>query len=152
MDEVFEEFLSGFGWGEEGAVVVWRDAVGFFLGLSLLLELAEFFLGSGHHAVEAVFDGDEAFVGGGFGFELLGAGGLDEGGGDDGAGGEGGGEVVIGILLGLVLVFEVGFEVGGLGFVEVIIGFLDAFETPGDGDDAVGEMELGEVLGLRRWR
>ena len=37
---------------------------------------------------------------------------------------------------------------GGLGFVEVEVGFLDSFEAPGDGDDAVGEVELGEVLGV----
>jgi hypothetical protein len=147
-------------------VGVGRGAFGFFLGLALLLELAEFAHGSAHHALEAGFDGEQALVGGGFASLVVGGGGVDEGSGDDQAGGELRGLVievevvllllffgpgvgfVFGFVVALVVFFEEGFEAEALAVVEVVVGFLDAFEPPGGGEDSVGVVELEWVLGV----
>jgi hypothetical protein len=149
--------------GEEGAGLGWGvvAAVG--------LEAAEFLEGSVHHALQALFGGEEAFEGAiGAGAVVFGVvGGGAEGAGDEEAGGEGfgreldgvgegreGGVVVVEVIVFLaeffellVLVFDGFAEVGFFHEGEEVVGGLEAAEAPGDADDAFGEGEFEGVHG-----
>jgi hypothetical protein len=149
--------------GEEGAGLGWGvvAAVG--------LEAAEFLEGSVHHALQALFGGEEAFEGAiGAGAVVFGVvGGGAEGAGDEEAGGERfgreldgvgegreGGVVVVEVVVFpaeffelLVLVFDRFAEVGFFHEGEEVVGGLEAAETPGDADDALGEGEFEGVHG-----
>jgi hypothetical protein len=133
------------------------------------LEAAEFAEGSVHHALQALFGGEQAFEGAmGAGAVVVGVvGGGTEGAGDEEAGGEGfggefdgvgqgreGGGVVVEVVVFLaeffellVLVFDRFAEVGFFHEGEELVGGLEAAETPGDADDALGEGEFEGVHG-----
>jgi hypothetical protein len=127
------------------------------------LEGGEFFQGAVVHGVEALFGAGEA-VEGAVGRPALEAGGEEEGGMDGGRAvgvfeegadvgveGRGGGgvviveEVVVFVLPGEVVfgAFEVSLDVEFGGVVEGGVGFLEALESPGEADGAVGEEEFG---------
>jgi hypothetical protein len=133
---------------------------------ALGLEVAEFFEGAVDHSLEALLGGEEAFEGG-IGAAVMVVGVVDggaEGAGDEEAGAEGLGrevdrrwgvavvriEVVVSLAEFLelsLLVFDGLAEVGFFHEGEVLVGGLEAAESPGGADDAFGKAELECIHG-----